>query len=328
VNILGISCYFHDAAAALVQEGVLVAAAEEERFSRVKHDFSFPLKAIRFCLQRGGLGAEDIDYVAFFEKPFVKFERILQTALATAPRSASVFRQAMTGWLLDKLWVKTLIRSTLDIPDDRILFAEHHQSHAASAYFCSPFQDSAILTVDGVGEWTTTAIGRASGNDLQLTADTRFPHSLGLLYSAFTAFLGFEVNEGEYKVMGMAPYGVPRFVDKVRRLVRLHDDGSFELDLDFFAFHYSSTRTYSHKFEALFGRPRPPERPFFTAGTEYPSYYGPKPANFEELAAENQRYADIAASIQVVTEEILLGLARAAHARTDRRDSVSPAVLR
>jgi len=316
VNILGISCYFHDAAAALVQEGVLVAAAEEERFSRVKHDFSFPLKAIRFCLQRGGLGAEDIDYVAFFEKPFVKFERILQTALATAPRSASVFRQAMTGWLLDKLWVKTLIRSTLDIPDDRILFAEHHQSHAASAYFCSPFQDSAILTVDGVGEWTTTAIGRASGNDLQLTADTRFPHSLGLLYSAFTAFLGFEVNEGEYKVMGMAPYGVPRFVDKVRRLVRLHDDGSFELDLDFFAFHYSSTRTYSHKFETLFGRPRPPERPFFTAGTEYPSYYGPKPANFEELAAENQRYADIAASIQVVTEEILLGLARAAHART------------
>jgi carbamoyltransferase len=316
VNILGISCYFHDAAASLIQDGVLVAAAEEERFSRIKHDFSFPHHAIRFCLQRGGIRPQDVDYVAFFEKPFVKFERILQTALATAPRSAAVFRQAMTGWLLDKLWVKTLIRSTLDIPEDRILFAEHHQSHAASTYFCSPFGDSAILTVDGVGEWTTTAIGCASGNDLQLTAETRFPHSLGLLYSAFTAFLGFEVNEGEYKVMGMAPYGVPRYVDKVRTLVRLHDDGSFALDLDYFAFHYSTTRTYSDKFEALFGVPRPPERPFFTAGTEYPSYFGPKPGNFAELAAENQRYADIAASIQVVTEDILLGLARAAHART------------
>ena len=316
MNILGISCYFHDAAAALLQDDMLVAAAEEERFSRIKHDFSFPDRAIRFCLERGGIRAQDIDYVAFFEKPFVKFERILQTALATAPRSAAVFRQAMTGWLLDKLWVKTRIRSTLDIPEDRILFAEHHQSHAASAYFCSPFQDAAILTVDGVGEWTTTAIGRASANDLQLTGDVRFPHSLGLLYSAFTAFLGFEVNEGEYKVMGMAPYGVPRFVDEVRKVVHLHRDGSFELDLDYFAFHYSTSRTYNRKFETLFGDPRPPERPFFTAATEYPAYFGPRPANFNALAAENQRYADIAASIQAVTEEILLGLARAAHART------------
>ena len=316
MNVLGISCYFHDAAAALLQDGMLVAAAEEERFSRVKHDFSFPERAIRFCLDRGGIRPQEVDYVAFFEKPFVKFERILQTALATAPRSAGVFRQAMTGWLLDKLWVKTLIRSTFEIPDDRILFAEHHQSHAASAYFCSPFADSALLTIDGVGEWTTTAIGRAAGNDLQLTAETRFPHSLGLLYSAFTAFLGFEVNEGEYKVMGMAPYGVPRFVDKVRRLVHLHDDGSFALDLDYFAFHYSTTRTYSHKFEELFGAPRPPERAFFTAGAEYPAYIGPKPGNFNELAAENQHYADIAASIQVVTEEIVLGLARTAHAKT------------
>ena len=316
MNILGISCYFHDAAAALLQDGMLVAAAEEERFSRIKHDFSFPQHAIRFCLQRGGIDPAEVDYVGFFEKPFVKFERILQTAFATAPRSAAVFRQAMTGWLLDKLWVKTLIRSTLDIPEDRILFAEHHESHAASAYFCSPFPEAAILTVDGVGEWTTTAIGRASGNELQLTAETRFPHSLGLLYSAFTAFLGFEVNEGEYKVMGMAPYGVPRYVDQVRRLVRLHDDGSFELDLDYFAFHYSTTRMYSARFERLFGPPRPPEQPFFTAGTEFPAYFGPKPGNFVELAAANQRYADIAASIQVVTEEIVLGLARAAHART------------
>ena len=316
MHILGLSCYFHDAAAALLRDGALVAAAEEERFTRVKHDFSFPEQAIRFCLDRAGIASQDLDYVAFFEKPFVKFERILQTALGTAPWSATVFRQAMTGWLLDKLWVKTLIRNTLDIPDDRILFAEHHESHAASAFFCSPFDDAAVLTVDGVGEWTTTAIGRGSGTELQLTAETRFPHSLGLLYSAFTAFLGFEVNEGEYKVMGMAPYGVPRYVDKVRKVVRTHTDGSFALDLDYFTFHYSATRTFSSKFEALFGAPRAPERPFFTAGTEYPSYFGPKPGNFETLAAENQRYADIAASIQVVTEEILLGLARAAHERT------------
>jgi carbamoyltransferase len=316
VHILGISCYFHDAAAALLGDGVLVAAAEEERFTRVKHDFSFPRHAIRFCLDRAGIRTQDLDYVAFFEKPFVKFERILLTALGTAPRSATVFRQAMTGWLLDKLWVKTLIRNSLDIPEDRILFVEHHESHAASAYFCSPFDEAAILTVDGVGEWTTTATGRASGNTLQLEAETRFPHSLGLLYSAFTAFLGFEVNEGEYKVMGMAPYGVPRYVDRVLKTVKVHADGSFALDLDYFTFHYSATRTYSSKFEALFGAPRRPERPFFTADTEYPSYFGAPPGNFGELAAENQHYADIAASIQAVTEDILLGLARAAHART------------
>jgi len=316
VHILGISCYFHDAAAAVLRDGGLVAAAEEERFTRIKHDFSFPHQAIRFCLDRAGIRSQDLDYVAFFEKPFVKFERILQTVLATAPRSATVFRQAMTGWLLDKLWVKTLIRSTLDIPDDRILFVDHHESHAASAYFCSPFEESAILTVDGVGEWTSTAIGHASGNDLQLTAETRFPHSLGLLYSAFTAFLGFEVNEGEYKVMGMAPYGVPRYVDQVRRVVTTHADGSFALDLDYFSFHYSATRTFSPKFEALFGAPRQTEQPFFTADSEYPSYFGPRPGNFAEQAAANQHYADIAASIQIVTEEILVGLARAAHART------------
>jgi carbamoyltransferase len=314
--ILGISCYFHDAAAALLLDGVLVAAAEEERFTRIKHDYGFPARAIRFCLDRAGIHSRDVDYVAFFEKPLVKFERILQTAVSTAPRSVSVFRQAMTGWLLDKLWIKTLIRSTLEIDDERILFAEHHESHAASAFFCSPFEDAAILTVDGVGEWTTTAIGDGSGNSLQLTAETRFPHSLGLLYSAFTAFLGFEVNEGEYKVMGMAPYGRPRYVDEVRKVVRVHDDGSFALDLDYFSFHHSPTRTFSARFESLFGRPRVPERPFFTADTAYPEYFGSKPGNFAELADENQHYADIAASIQAVTEDILLGLARAAHRRT------------
>jgi carbamoyltransferase len=309
--ILGISCYFHDAAAAVLKDGELVAAAEEERFSRIKHDFSFPARAIGFCLEQAGVRPQDIDYVAFFEKPFVKFERILQTVRTTAPRSGAIFRDAMTGWLLDKLWVKNRIRDFLGIQADRILFFDHHQSHAASAFLCSPFEEAAILTVDGVGEWTTTALGKGSATSLELTEEIRFPHSLGLLYSAFTAFLGFEVNEGEYKVMGMAPYGVPRFVDDVRKVIRVADDGAFELNLEYFSFTYARTRTFSSKFEALFGTPRRPEVPFFTE-SEYPAYFGPRPANFMELAASNQRYADLAASIQVVTEEILLKLAATA----------------
>ncbi len=293
MNVLGISCYFHDAAAALVCDGLLVAAAEEERFSRVKHDFGFPDRAIRFCLDQRGLSGGDLDYVVFFEKPFVKFERILATVLRTVPRSSGVFSQAMTAWLLDKLWVKNRIREHVGVPADRILFVPHHLSHAASAFFCSPFEHAAILTVDGVGEWTTTALGVGEGNTCRLTDEIRFPHSLGLLYSAFTAFLGFEVNEGEYKVMGMAPYGTPRYVDKVWRLVHQASDGSFELDLDYFSFHHSTRRTFSERFVSLFGPPRTPETPF-----------------------DNQEYADIAASIQRVTEELVLGLARAAHVRT------------
>src|SRR5690242_18804451 len=195
MRILGISCYFHDAAAALLMDGQLVAAAEEERFSRVKHDFEFPARAIRFCLDRGRVSGADLDYVAFFEKPFIKFERILQTAIATVPRSHAVFRKAMTAWMLDKLWVKSRIRDSLGISADRILFAEHHQSHAASAFFRSPIDKAAILTVDGVGEWATATTGDGNGTSIALDHDIRFPHSLGLLYSAFTAFLGFEVND-------------------------------------------------------------------------------------------------------------------------------------
>jgi len=312
VHILGLSCYFHDAAAALLTDGRLIAAAEEERFSRIKHDFGFPERAIRFCLERGGIAGADLDYVAFFEKPFVKFERILQTALATAPRSQAVFRKAMTTWMLDKLWVKSRIRDIVGIAPDRILFAEHHQSHAASAFFCSPFDDAAILTVDGVGEWATATFGQGRGTSLTVESEIRFPHSLGLLYSAFTAFLGFEVNEGEYKVMGMAPYGVPRYQDKVWKLIEVAPDGAFALNLEYFSFHYSPTRTYSARFEELFGAPRKPEAPFFTELSGFPSYFGEKPSNYTALAAENQHYADLAASIQVVTEEILLRLARTA----------------
>ena len=301
MRILGISCYFHDAAAALLDDGVLIAAAEEERFSRIKHDFGFPERAIRFCLDKGGFVAADLDYVAFFEKPFVKFERILQTALATVPRAHAVFRKAMTAWMLDKLWVQSRIRDFVGVTADRILFVEHHQSHAASAFFCSPFEDAAILTVDGVGEWATATMGSGRGSSLTLDSEIRFPHSLGLLYSAFTAFLGFEVNEGEYKVMGMAPYGVPRYQDKVWKLIDAAPDGAFALNLEYFSFHYSATRTYSPHFESLFGATRKPETPFFTDTSRYPSYFGEKPANYRELAAENQHYADLAASIQVVT---------------------------
>jgi carbamoyltransferase len=315
MHILGISCYFHDAAAAILRDGVLVAAAEEERFSRIKHDFSFPERAIRFCLATAGIRGRDLDYVVFFEKPFVKFERILHTSLAGVPRTSTVFRKAMTAWLLDKLWVKTRIREALGIPADRILFTEHHLSHAASAFHCAPFEEAAILTVDGVGEWATTAIGFGQGSHCRLSEEIRFPHSLGLFYSAFTAFLGFEVNEGEYKVMGMAPYGEPRYVDGVRQVIRQSSDGSFELDLDYFAFHYSATHTFSARFERLFGQPRRQELPFFTQTSEYPSYFGPRPGNFGELARENQYYADIAASVQTVTEDIIVGLARAAHRR-------------
>jgi carbamoyltransferase len=316
MQILGVSCYFHDAAAALLQDGLLVAAAEEERFSRIKHDFGFPERAIHYCLRHGGIRGADLDYVVFFEKPFVKFERILQTAIATVPRSSTVFRKAMTTWMLDKLWIKSRIRDKLGISADRILFVEHHQSHAASAFYCSPFDDAAVLTVDGVGEWATATTGIGRGTSLTLDSEIRFPHSLGLLYSAFTAFLGFEVNEGEYKVMGMAPYGVPRYQDNVWKLIDVAPDGAFALNLDYFSFTHSATRTFSPAFETLFGPPRTPETPFFTASSGYPSYFGPPPANYGELEAENQHYADIAASIQTVTEEILLRMVRALCART------------
>jgi len=316
MDVLGISCYFHDAAAALVRDGRLIAAAEEERFSRKKHDYEFPANAIDFCLKTGGIEAGDLDHVVFFEKPFVKFERLLLASMQTFPASHRVFREAMVTWLGDKLWIRHLIQRRLGVPADRILFSEHHLSHAASAFFCSPFEEAAILTVDGVGEWTTASLGVGKGTDLRLVKEIRFPHSLGLLYSAFTAFLGFEVNEGEYKVMGMAPFGVPRYVDEVRKLIRVHADGSFELDMDYFTFHRSSVQTYSRKFEALFGPPRDPAANFFTASSGYPSYFGDKPANYHALAQENERYADVAASIQVVIEETLLTMARAAHRET------------
>ena len=207
--ILGISCFFHDSASAIIEDGILLAAAEEERFSRIKHDFEFPHNSIDFCLKHAGIESKDLDYVVFFEKPFVKFERLLLSTMQNFPKSTKLFREAMITWLGDKLWVKNLIMKKLNIETDKILFSDHHLSHAASSFFCSPYNESAILTIDGVGEWTTTTIGKGQGNDIKILKEINFPHSIGLLYSAFTAFLGFEVNEGEYKVMGMAPFGEP-----------------------------------------------------------------------------------------------------------------------
>src|ERR1700734_917656 len=293
MHILGISCYYHDAAAALLRDGQLVAAAEEERFSRKKHDFDFPANAIQFCLREAGIDGRDLDYVVFFKKPFRKFDRILASVLQTYPQSLKVFRESMIGWMLDKLWVASTLQSELGIDREKILFSDHHISHAASAFFCSPYEEAAILTVDGVGEWTTTAYGVGRGTQIHLTKQVEFPHSIGLLYSAFTAFLGFEVNEGEYKVMGMAPYGTPRYVDKVWKVVRVSEDGAIRLDLDYFSYHHTPERAFSSRFLTLFGQPRAAGAP-----------------------AQSEYYADVAASLQHVTEEILLRMARAACTRS------------
>jgi carbamoyltransferase len=311
MRILGVSCFYHDAAAALVDDGLVVAAAEEERFTRRKHDSGFPSEAIAFCLGQAGLAsARDLDYVVFYEKPLVKFERILQTALRRYPRTWRTFGEAMIAWMDEKLWIKALLQSKLGVPPARILFTEHHIAHAASAFFASPFEEAAVLTVDGVGEWTTTAVGRATAswngrgeNRIDLTREMRFPHSLGLLYSAFTAFLGFEVNEGEYKVMGMAPYGEPKYVDRVHRLLRVADDGSFELNMDYFCYEHSPDRSIARRFERLFGPPRAPEAPFVTPRTDPAARPG------DPAVVASQYYADVAASIQRVTEDILVKMA-------------------
>lgn len=308
--ILGISCFYHDAAAAILRNGELIAAAEEERFTRKKHDYDFPENAIRFCLEYAGITAQELDYIVFYEKPFLKFERILMTSLQTFPRSWRVFKEAMITWLLDKLWIKRTLTAKLDVSDEKILFSEHHLSHAASAFYPSPFNEAAIMTLDGVGEWTTVTLGRGRDTEIELSKEQRFPHSLGLLYSAFTAFLGFKVNDGEYQVMGMAPYGEPRYVEKINEnLIQVAEDGSFRLNMDYFSYHYSPTRMFNSRFERLFGKPRVPESPFFTRSSGYPSYFGEKPLNYQELCRANEHYADVAASIQRVTEEILLKIA-------------------
>jgi len=289
--ILGLSAFYHDSAAALVVDGQVVAAAQEERFTRIKHDFAFPRNAIEYCLKEANLKPEQIDYVGFYDKPFLKFERLLETYLTFAPQGFKSFVEAMPLWLKQKLYLPREIRRGLHGNyKKRVIFTEHHESHAASAFFPSPFEEAAILTLDGVGEWATASVGVGRGNKITLTHELRFPHSLGLLYSAFTYFTGFRVNSGEYKLMGLAPYGQPKYVDVIyEKLIDLKPDGSFRMDQSYFNYCQGLTMT-GPKFDALFGGPaRSPESPV------------------------TQREMDIAASIQVVTEEIMLRSARFAH---------------
>jgi carbamoyltransferase len=295
IHILGISAYYHDSAAAILRDGEIIAAAQEERFTRKKHDASFPKNALAYCLKEAGLTIRDVQYVAFYDKPFLKLERLLLTYLNYAPSGLLSFLTSMPVWLKEKIFLKDTIQKVLGWDGD-IIFPEHHESHAASAFFPSPFQEAAILTMDGVGEWTTTSFGIGEGNRLHLQAEIRFPHSLGLLYSAFTYYCGFRVNSGEYKLMGLAPYGQPRYADLIRReLVDVKPDGSFRLNMAYFNYCVGLTMT-NDRFHQLFGRgPRRPESPL------------------------TQLDMDVAKSIQDVTEEIMLKTARHVRAVTGKK---------
>ena len=296
--ILGISAFYHDSAAVLVVDGEIVAAAQEERFTRKKHDQDFPQNAIEYCLREGGLSPRDLDFVGFYDKPFLKFERLLETYLGFAPAGFSSFLKAMPVWLKQKLHLPREIKRGLDHAyRKRIVFTEHHESHAASAFFPSPFEEAAVLTVDGVGEWATASFGVGTGNRIELTHELFFPHSLGMLYSAFTYYCGFKVNSGEYKLMGLAPYGEPKYVDLIlQNLIDLKQDGSFRMEMSYFNYCQGLTMT-SEKFHRLFGGPpRKPESPL------------------------TQREMDIAASIQSVTEEIMLRMSVHVHEQTGKRN--------
>jgi carbamoyltransferase len=299
MRILGISAFYHDSAAALVNDGEIVAAAQEERFTRKKHDSGFPRQAIASCLRQGGISMDQVDTVAFYDKPFLKFERLLETYIAFAPRGFTSFTKAIPLWLKEKLFQKQLLRDELRRHDpdfdweNRLLFGEHHQSHAASAFYPSPFEEAAILTMDGVGEWATTSLALGRGKDLEVIREIHFPHSLGLLYSAFTYYTGFKVNSGEYKVMGLAPYGAPKYAKAIfEHLIEVKPDGSFRLNMDYFDY-CTGLRMTNERFDELFGGP--PRKP-------------------EDLLT--QREMDLAASIQAVLEEVMLRLGRSIAAQT------------
>lgn len=303
MRVLGISAFYHDSAAALIEDGRLVSAAQEERFTRKKHDAGFPQNAVQFCLDRAGIKLPDVDYVAFYDKPFLKFERLLETYLAYAPRGFNSFRMAMPLWLKEKLFQKTLLRDEMKTwqPDfdwqKRLLFGEHHQSHAASAFFPSPYEEAAVLCMDGVGEWATTSLAWGQGNKLEMLREIHFPHSIGLLYSAFTYYTGFKVNSGEYKVMGLAPYGEPKFKNLILdKIVDLKEDGTFRLDQQYFDY-CTGLRMTNDKFGALFGgKARTPEQQL------------------------TQHHMDLAASVQAVTEEIVIRLGKSVKKETGAKN--------
>jgi carbamoyltransferase len=298
--ILGISAFYHDSAAAIVVDGELIAAAQEERFTRKKHDPGFPTNAVSYCLQEAGIAVHQLDYVAFYDKPLIKFERLIETYLAFAPGGLKSFCAAMPVWLKEKLFMRRIIcKGVGKTVKASLLFLDHHESHAASAFFPSPFEDAAILTLDGVGEWSTTTTGVGEGNRIQLTHHLQFPHSLGLLYSAFTYYCGFKVNSGEYKLMGLAPYGEPKYTDLIyKKLLDLKADGTFWLNMRYFDYCQGLTMTNSRFHKMFGGQPREPETDL------------------------EQRHMDLAASIQKVTEEVILRLARALHYRTNKKNLV------
>src|ERR671910_1478270 len=303
MRILGLSAFYHDSAAALIADGELIAAAQEERFTRKKHDSGFPENAVEYCLGEGGIELDQVDHIAFYDKPFLKFERLLETYLAFAPKGFTSFRMAVPVWLKEKLFQKRLLRDHLvecgagkDV-EQKLLFTEHHQSHAASAFFPSPFEEAAVLTIDGVGEWSTTSVGLGRGNRLEMLKEIMFPHSLGLLYSAFTYYTGFKVNSGEYKVMGLAPYGEPRYAQTILdHLIDVKPDGSFLVNQEYFDYCTGLTMT-NVRFDELFGGP--PRKP-------------------EELV--RQRDMDLAASVQKVTEEVMLRLTSSLAQETGARN--------
>jgi len=306
MKILGISAHYHDAAAALVIDGMPVAAVQEERLSRRKNDAAFPMEAIGWCLGHAGIEPGDLDAVVFYERPMLKFDRILSCALRAFPHSWRSFPHAMKNSLGEKLWVRGIVTSHLSVPRKKILFTEHHRSHAAAAFLTAPVRDAAILTADGVGEWATLTVGRGTRGPgktaITMLREIRFPHSLGMLYSTFTAYLGFQVNEGEYKVMGLASYGQPTMADAVRKIVSRTPDGAFRLNLDYFDFHTTAKRSFSNKFVELFGPPRDPFEPI------------------DLDTAEGLRFADCAASVQRVVEDILVDTARALRQETGLAD--------
>lgn len=296
MNILGISAFYHDSAACLVQDGKIIAAAQEERFTRKKHDAGFPKNAVEFCLRAGGITTKDLNYVAYYDKPFIKFERILETYIACAPSGIASFMKAIPVWIKEKIWMKDLIQKNLDY-SGKIIFPSHHESHAASAFYPSPYHKAAVLTLDGVGEWATASYGIGTGNNLDILSELRFPHSLGLLYSAFTYYAGFKVNSGEYKVMGLAPYGEPKYKDIIlNELVDLKEDGSFKMNMKYFNYCVGLTMT-SSKFNKLFGGPpRKPESKI------------------------TQREMDLARSVQEVTEEIMLRMTKHIYKETGMKN--------
>jgi carbamoyltransferase len=296
-RVLGLSAYYHDSAACLVEDGRIVAAAQEERFTRKKHDASFPSNAVAYCLREAGITAHELDLVGFYEKPLVKFERLLETYVACAPRGLKSYLMALPLWLTDKLWMSDDIRDHVEGYAGEVMFGEHHESHAASAFYPSPFEQAAIVTMDGVGEWATSSIGVGRGHDIELLKELRFPHSLGLLYSAFTYFTGFKVNSGEYKIMGLAPYGEPKYVQKIKdHLLQIQDDGSLWMNMDYFTYPHGLTMT-GERFEQLFEGPaRSPESKL------------------------TQREMDLARSVQEITEEVMIKMARFAKHETGMRD--------